>query len=438
MAQSHEHTHEGFDIEVEHVAPCVAKISLRVSPEEFQKNRRVALQAVAKRTRMKGFRPGKAPMAVLEREYGEAVNRDVVQHLLNHGFDHAVRDHELRPALQPRVDIDAIEASPEAGLTHEFEVYLRPTIELKDVKGLRVEGQPTTVEDEEVDQTIESLRGQQARTEPAGDDGLPEDGMAVARIAYTVEGADAPALEREGVRISPQSAPPGLEPEAFAKEMTGAKEGETKSFELTIPEDFPEEDARGKQGSCVLEIKEAFQMVPATDENLAELLQVESMDEVRAKVRERMEEGKASQEQARIENELLETLLNDHPMELPEALVDQQTEARLAEQRQGLEGQGLEGEELDQRVDAMRDEIRSSSEKALRAIYLIEEIAKTHELRVEAPDFQGEFESIAERNGVPLDEVRKYYQEEGLFQQLGMELLERKVRSFLRESADIA
>ena len=437
MAHSHDHKHDGLDVEVEHTGPCTAKISLRVTPEEFQKNRRVALQTMAKRTRMKGFRPGKAPMAILEREYGEAINKDVIQHLLNHGFDHAVRSNELRPAMQPRVDIDAIEATPEEGLTHEFEVFLRPTVELGEVKGLSVEGQSTHVEDDEIQHAIEDLRRQQSRPEPADEEGLPEDGMAVARIAYQVDGQDEPALEREGVRLSPQAPPPGVEAEAFQKELTGSKEGDLHSFKLTIPDDFPEEDARGKDATCVIEVKEAFKIRQASDEELCELLEVENFEDFQAKVRERMEISKKDQEQHRIENELLEKLLTDHPMELPGPLVEQQTEARLGELQKNLEQQGLEGEELEKRLESERDEARNTSEKALRAIYLIEEIAKTHELRVDAPDFQAEFESIAERNGVPLEEVRKYYQEENLFQQLAMELLERKVRSFLRESADI-
>lgn len=433
----HGHEHQGLDIQVERTGPCQARVSLRVTAEEFQKSRKAALSNVAKRTRRKGFRPGKAPLAILEREFGPAVDRDVVQHFLNHAMDSAVKEHELRPALQPRVDVDAIEASVEKGFEHTFEVHLRPTVELGQVQGLAVERRPTSVTDEEVAGAIEDLRGQQSRPEPAGETGLPADGMAVARLAYLVDGETEPALEREGLRLSPKSPPPGVTPEAFEAAMTGAREGDERRFELTIPEDFPAPEARGRAGTCLVQVKEAFRMRPASDEELCELLQAADRAELDAKVRERMEEVRARQEEQRVENELLERLLADHPMELPEPVVVSQVEARLAEQRQSLESQGLSGTALEERLEQERGGLRSSSEKALRAIYLMEEIAKRHELRVAAEDFAAEFERIAERNAVPLEEVRKYYREEGLFQQLALELLERKVRSFLRESADI-
>ena len=437
MPHDHEHHHEGFDVQVERTGPCQARISLRVTPAEFQKSRRAALSNVAKRTRMKGFRPGKTPPAVVEREYGSAVDRDVVQHFLNHAFDSAVKEHELRPALQPRVDVESIGASAEKGFEHSFEIWLRPTIELGQVKGLSVEGRSTAVSPEEVAGAIEDLRRQQSRPEPAGEGGLPADGMALVRLAYVVDGPSEPALEREGLRLSPKSPPPGVAPEDFEKAMTGAREGEERRFELTIPDDFPAEEARGKTGACVVTVKEAFRMRPASDEELCELVQAADRADLEAKVRERMEEARARQEEQRIENVLLEKLIEAHPMELPEPVVENQVEARLTELRQGLEAQGLAGEALEQRLTDEQKELRSSSEKALRAVYLMEEIAKRNELRVGAEDFAAEFQRIAQRNSVPLEDVRKYYREEGLFQQLALELLERKVRSFLRESADI-
>ncbi len=434
---AHDHAHEGFDIQVERTGPCQARISLKVSPEEFRKSRRSALEHMARRTRRKGFRPGKTPLSMLEKEFGSAVDRDVVQHFLNHAFDDAVKHHDLRPALQPRVDVDAIRASPAEGFEHAFEVVLRPTIELGQVVGLSVERQPTEVSDEDVARTLEEVRRQQARTEPAGDAGLPEDGMALARLSYVVDGEEEPALEREGLRLSPQAPPPGVEAEAFKAALVGAKAGDERRFPLTIPDDFPEEAARGKQGACVVEVKEAFAIRVATDEELCESLEVPDRAALEAKVRERMQEAREAQERTRIETALLEQLLEAHPMELPEALVVNQVAARAEELRASLTQQGLAEEALEERLAQEQPELRQSSEKALRAVYLMEEVAKKHELTVRAEDFAAEFEQIAQRNRVPLDDVRKYYREEGLLQQLALELLERKVRSFLRESADI-
>jgi FKBP-type peptidyl-prolyl cis-trans isomerase (trigger factor) len=117
--------------------------------------------------------------------------------------------------------------------------------------------------------------------------------------------------------------------------------------------------------------------------------------------------------------------------------LEDQTRARMAELRESLSAQGVVGEEIEERLAAEERRVLAETQRALRALYLMEAIAAKHELQVQQADLLTELRAIAERNGAPLDEVRKYYQEQGLFGQLAMELMERKVRSFLREAADI-
>ena len=441
MAASHQdhsdHHHPGLDVELERTGPCRAKISFEVSAEEFAKGRAQALKALAGRTRFKGFRPGKAPMALLEREYGDAVNRDVAEHFLNDAFSRALKEHNLQPATRPRVDLDDVQPKTGEGFSLSFEVTLRPDFELGQVRGIEVDRQPTSVDDEEVAQALEDVRRQHARPEPAGDEGLAADGMTVVKLVLLAEGEEEPVVERDGVRLSPKSAPSGVDPKLYEKEMIGAKPGDTRSFTLEYPEDFPEEAARGKKGTCEITLNEVFAFQVPNDEELQRVFEVEDADGLNAAIRSRMETARAEQEEQRIETELLSKLIDAHPMELPEDLVEQQAEARLSELRENLEGQGLSEEERGTRMAQEEPGARDASRRALSAMYLIEEIAKAEELQISSEDVAQEFEAIAKRNGVSLDEVRKYYQEEGLLQQLGMELMERKVRSFLRSSADI-
>jgi len=434
---SHEHAHPGLEVTVDRTGPCSAKVKLEVSPEEYRRSREQGLRSIASRSRMKGFRPGKVPLHVVERQYGAEVDRDLLQHFLNHALERAVKEHELRPAASPRIDMEALKADGETGLSHEFELFLRPDIELGKVKGLQVEAQPTEVGEEEIDAAIEDLRQRQSKLEPAGDDGLGENGVAVTRLEYRVEGTDEPIVSREGIRMNTKSAPRGVDVELFEKAITGAKQGEERTFDVAYPEDFPEESVRNRKGSCTVSLLEVHRIEPASDEELHAALEVEGAEAFRAEVRKRLEEARAQAEEARIENELIEQVLAAHPIEVPQPLVEAQADAKAAELRTGLAEQGLSEEEIQTRVDEERPRTLEASEKALRAVYLMEEIAKRENVLVEEADVLEELGRIAERNGVGVDEVRKYYQEEGLFQQLGLELLERKVRSLLRSSADI-
>lgn len=435
---THEHAHPGLEVEVEHTGPCTATVRFTVSPEEYARTRDRGLKQVSQRTRMKGFRPGKMPRAILEKHFGAEVDREAVQHFLNHAYDVAIRDHELRPAAHPRVDLESI-AAPAAGtpLEHRFEVWLRPQVQLGDYRGIPVEPRPTEVDDEELERTLEDVRRQNARPEPAGDEGLAEDGMAVCRVAFLVEGRDEPVLEREGLRLGPRTTPAGVEEESYRQGMIGAKAGETREFPLVIPESFPEEAVRGAQGTCRIVLDQVYRIVLATDDELARMLKVEGPDALREEVRTRIRAAKEDQERHRIESEILERLIAEHPMDLPQPLLEAQAEARVEELRQSLTEQGFPAEEVEERLAEERAQALEGSARAMRAVYLMEEIAKVEGIQVTAPDLEAEMRSIAERNETDLDEVRKYYRQEGLVQQLALELLERKVRSFLREAADI-
>ena len=437
MAHDHDHDHEGFDVQVERTGPCIATVRFTVSAAEHQKARRRGMKNYARQTRMKGFRPGKVPPHMIEKQYGSEIDRAVIEHFVQHAFEHAVKNNELRPAATPQVDMESIEASKDADWSHEFEVLLRPEVKLGEIEGLSIESGAIEVGDEELEATLANIRREMSVPEPAGEAGLPIDGMAVCKLAFLREGVDEPVLERDGIRLNPKSAPKGIDEEKFEEEMTGAKEGESRTFEFEFPDDFPDEESRGSKGKCRIELTEAFKIVPPEDARVFAEFKVEDEAGLNEAIRGRILDSKRDQENQRIETALLAQLMERNPMELPGPLVADQVEHRVEQLRQELGSQGLEGAELDERLDAERASAAESAERGLRAVYLIEEIARQKSLQVGEQDFEAEFAAIAVRNGVEPDQVRKYYQEEKLLQQLGIELLERKVRGFLRESADI-
>lgn len=431
------HSHPGLSVAVERTGPCLATVRFEVTPEEFQRTRARGLQNVSRNTRMKGFRPGKTPRKVVEKQFGPQIELEAKKHFLNDAYNHAVRDNELRPASHPRVDLADIRIGEDGGLKHEFEVLLRPDVELGEYKGVSVESRPTTVDDDEVAGAVEDLRRHQARPERTETEPLQADGMALCKVTFLAEDGSTELLERDGIRMSPKTVPTGVDPEAFEKAMIGAKEGEEVDVEITFPDEFPNEAARGATGTCRVALEEVYRVVTPSDEELFRTFEVEDMDGLRAALRERIEEHKASNERHRVENEILDRVLESHPMEIPEALVDDQADAKVAELRSQLEEEGLDPEELEQRLAEERQRAFAASHRAMRAIYLMEEIAKAEGIQVREEDLLDELREIASRNRTEVDEVRKYYREQGLLQQLALELLERKVRSFLRESADI-
>jgi len=172
-------------------------------------------------------------------------------------------------------------------------------------------------------------------------------------------------------------------------------------------------------------------------EELFTLFEVEDEAALNESIREKIGEAKADQEKSRIETELIGQLVETHPMELPETMVEQQTNARIKQYEEGLEKQGLSEDVVAKESENHAATARDGAEKGIRSLFLIQAIAEKEELLVNREEMMAEFDTIATRNQTTRDEVQKYYEENQMVDQMALEILERKVRGFLRENANI-
>jgi trigger factor len=422
-------------ITVEKLGPCQARVAFTVPSDEFQGALRRAVGEAGRNVRMKGFRPGHVPPQVIERQFGREIRRGTVEDFIRKAFERAVEENQLKVVGHPRVDLDAIQPLEGADWSHEFEVSLRPDISLSEYKGLEIESELEPVLDQEVESAIGSLKAQQAHPEPAGEAGLPSDGLALVKIEWLL-GSDV-VLSRDGLRISPEAPTPGCEPQAFQSAMTGARDGQVREVAMTIPEDFEREELRGKPGLCRITVAQAYRMVPATDEEVRRILSAQDDADLKVKIRAKIEDAKIEREQARIENALLGKLLDSHTIELPEAMLEQQADARLLDLARELEAAGTPKDSIPEQVEGQREGARQAASRGLKALFLVQTIAEKENLLVSREDLRGELAAIAARNGVSIEEVGEYYKKNNLFDQMAIEILERKVREFLRKNARI-
>lgn len=436
-----------MEVTVLKLGPCQARVSFTVPSEEFQGQVRRALGEAGRSIRMKGFRPGHVPPQVIEKQIGPQVRRDAIEHFVRAAYERAVEENALKVVGTMGTDVAGLQVIEGADLAHQFEISLRPEIELGEYKGLAIESELEPVMDAEIASALESFKVQQAHPEPAGEEGLPLFGLALAKVQW-LAGPGGPAglsgtsgddvvLERDGLRLSPETPTPGVEPEAFQKALLGAKDGDTRELQMTFPPDFDREELRGKHGRCRVIVTQAYRMVPPTEDEVRKVFGAEDDASLQRAVRARIEEAKREREQTRVEAALLERLLAAHPFDLPEPLLDQQTESRVAGLRRELEQVGTPAERIEEQVQSRRDAARDAASKGLRALFLVQAIAERESLLVSHEDLRKELEVIAARNGVPIEEVAEYYKQNSLYDQMAIEILERKVRKFLRENAQI-
>ena len=424
-----------MEVTVDKSAACEAQVSFSVPSDEFEAAYKHALNHAAAGVRLKGFRPGKVPGHMLEKQFGERARQETIQHFLNQAYQQAVQENELTPAAHPKIDLEGMEFEKGDAFAHSFSLHLRPSFELEDYRGLQIEGGSLDVSEEEIDGAITDLRRQRATPEPAGEDGLPEDGMAPAKVTIMHDGEEVEA--KSDLRVSPQTPMQGVDPEEFKKALTGGKEGDEIELAFTFPEGFVRPELSGKEGVAKIELGAPLRILLATDEDLWKLLAVEDAESFRDKVAVEIGKAKEEQDMARIETELIERLVEGHPMELSEGMVAEQAAARIESMKGELAEQGVGEEEIAAQLEGQDAAAREAAERGLRALFLIEAIAKEEDLQVQQPDVLAEMQSIAKRNNASFDDVKEYYQQEGLLNQMVMELQERKVRSFLREHAEV-
>jgi trigger factor len=423
------------EITVEKTGPCAASVTLSVPAEEFTGAYQNGLKSAASQVKMKGFRPGKVPSQVVERQHGEAVRTEVLEGFVRDGFQRAVKDNDLRPLGSPRVPRDSFNLEDDGSFKLDFEVQLKPEFALPEYKDQSIESELEPVLDQELEATLVDLRRQHSTPEPAGDDGLEAGGMALCDLKW-LHGEEV-VLERSGLRLGLDTPPPGVEEEAWAEAFTGKTNGDEAEVAITLPDTVEQEAARGQEGVCHVTIKEAFKMIPPTDEDVRGLLALDEDGDIETTVRERIGDAKREAENSRIEGALLERLIDAVEMDLPETMVEEQLAGREHEMTHQMEEQGMAEEQIKESIESNRDTAREQVAKGLKALFLVESLAEAEDLLVTGPELKEEFEQIANRNQASVEEVTKYYQENNLVQQMAVEVLERKVRLFLREAATV-
>ena len=425
-----------MDITVEKSSACLAKISFTVPSADLEREVERALKNVGSRTQMKGFRPGKVPMHVLEKSYGKEVRRETVQNYVREAYEKAVKDEELRPAAHPDITGEQLEVLIGTDLKLDFDLCLRPDIELGDLKGLEIRVPKIEIGDDELDHALEDVKNRQSSAVKAEEgEGLEEKGMALAKMTFML-GAEV-LNEREGMRVGPEQPLPGIDPEAYKQALIGAEVGAEIELPMVFSDDFPEEKARGESGTCCLVLSEIYRIVPPDEEAMFKMFEAEDETGMRENALKRLAEAKNEQRNQMVETQLLEQVLSLHPMELPIPLVEKQVAARVQTLTEELANQGVPTEEAQERISSESETGYETASKSLSALYLVEAIGQKEELQISDEDMKAELQSIAQRNNAPLETVRDYYRDQNLFPQLATELLEKKVRVFLRENATI-
>ena len=427
--------------ELEDIAKYRVKLRVDVDPEDAKPVLDLAYQHVAEQVSIPGFRKGKVPRKIIDQQVGrEAVMREFLEHALPTFYIRAAREHALAPISDPEfeeVEFDDIEGS---GLRFSATVDVRPRVEFSesDYKGLRVERPAAQVSESEVDEQLERLRERFAELEVVGRNASPGD-FVVADIRSYVHDKEVPEVSGQDVlyEVGSEALVPELD-----KELDGARPGDILKLNATLPEGMG--DLGGQEVSLSVIVKEVkTKRLPELDEEFARTAsEFDSLDGLRADIRAKLGELKKAQGDAALRDAALQALVGKvEDIELPEQLVDRESESRVNAVRERAEQQGssLEAvlqaggvDELEFRADA-----RSHALRAIRADLALEGVARAEEIRVSDEDLDKVVEAIAKDVGRSAKDVRRQLESTGQMTSVAGDIIRDRALDLVVQHAEV-
>ncbi len=393
---------------VEQLSPTRVRINVEVPFTELEPDFDRAFKQLAQQVRLPGFRPGKAPRKLLEARIGRgAVLEQVVNDALPSRYSEAVTTSEVRPLGQPDIEVTKLEDGEE--LVFTAEVDIRPEITIPDLEALKIEVDPIEVSDDDVDAELQNLRARFGTLK--GVERPVEDGDFVSvDLSASVDGTDVPDAKTEGLSHEVGS---GQLIEGLDEALVGLKEGETKVFTTTLAAG----EHAGDEAQVTVTVKSVKEReLPEPDDEFAQLAsEFDTIDELKASLKDQVERVKRVQQAEQIRDKALETLLDQTEVPLPEKIVQAQIDDTVHNAihnldhdedafAKALEAQGSSREEFDK-------DNKENAERAVKTQLVMDAIADQLNVQVGQNDLTERLVLMSRQYGLEPQQLLQYLQE---------------------------
>jgi trigger factor len=416
------------------------KVSAQVTAEEAKPLLDLAYRHLAGSINVPGFRKGKAPRKVVEAHVGRgAVLQEFLEHALPEFYYRALREHELAPIADPEFDDVQVAEVEASGLSFTAMVDVRPRISFteEDYKGIRIERPVASVTEAEVDEQLDRLRERFAELETVGHPARKGD-YVLADIRSYVHEEEVPELTGQDVlyEVGTEAMVPELD-----RELEGARRGDILKLNATLPERFGER--AGQEVAFQVLVKEIkSKRLPALDDDFAKTAsEFDTLEDLRGDVREKLRRLKEAQTDARIRDEALRLISEKVTADLPDKLIDQETESRVQSARQRAELQGTTLEAVLQASDIeelqFRSDARSHATRAVKADLALEAVARAEGIRVADEELERAVQALAREVGRNPKEVRRSLDRTGQITSLAGDIIRDKALGVVVEHAEV-
>jgi len=410
-------------MEVTELGPVKRAIKIEVPPEIVNQEFEKVYIDIKRQAHIPGFRPGKAPIAMLEKRYGKMAEQDVTQRLVPDYYQRAIKEAKVSPVTVDIPPMERIKAKRNSSLTFTATVEIKPFIELRDYRppnpiSLKIDAR--TISEKDVDGAIDRFREQQARLEAAPSGTTLADGLfAVVSLQGNVDGQPIDGSKKEGHlhQVGSQEEVLGL---TIDDTIKGKKEGETVELEQVYPPSHPDERLAGKTVVFSITIQGVKQKnLPTLDDEFAkDCGPYESLAQFKEKVQSELENALKRDIEDGYKDQVIERLSSMHHFDIPDVLVDREVRAMvrqrlMEEQRKQAGNTSLDQQYWEKEVNRIQQDSTPEAKRRVKLGLVLEAIADKEGVTVGEQDIQAEITKLAQGLQLPVEEIQKMVESGG-------------------------
>jgi trigger factor len=404
-------------LEVTKLGPVKRAIKIEVPEDAVNKEFDRVYTDLKRQVRIPGFRPGKAPLAMLEKRYAKAAEQDVIQRLVPDYYHRAMKEADVSPVLVEIPPLERMKAQRNTTLTFTATVEIKPKFELRDYRPpnpISLKPDPRTISDEEVDKALENLRESQARVDAAPSGTVLDEGLfAVVNIEGLLDGEPVEGSKKDGHLQKVGSNEPVLGIK-IDEALMGKTEGQTAEVIQEYPATHPDERLAGKSVTFRISIIGVKQKnVPALDDEFAkDCGPYETVQALKDKVRTELENSLKRAIEEGHKDQIIERLVEMHHFDLPEVLVDREVKAmvrqRLMEEQRKKGGSHPPDDQAywEAEVKRLQQDLAPDAKKRVKLALVLEAIADKEGISISEQEIQEEITKLAQSLQIPVENIQ--------------------------------
>jgi trigger factor len=424
-------------VEMRDIGPCKKHIKVTVERASIEGRLDEKYSELVKDSVVPGFRRGKAPRRVIERQFHKSVADQVRDEVLMASLQQLSEEQDVAALSQPDIDPNSIEIPKEGPLIYEFDVEVRPQFDLPNYKGLKIRRPARTFTDEDVDREIRRILTPYGQL-------VPKEGGAVQLEDYVIADMTTQAGDRVigsakevTLRVEPRLAFRDGVAERFGEQLVGARAGDTRRVDITLSDRAADAALRGRTVQATVEVKDVKHMrLPGLTHEFLHTFGVHSEEQLREQVLALLGRRLEYQQRQAARQQVLAQIAAAATWDLPQDLLMRQARRAMARRVMEMKEGGMSEEEIRGQQRLLQQDTLRSTAVALKEHFVLQKIAETEKIDVEQDEIDAAIEALADRSNESPRRVRAQLQKEDMLEPLAIEIIERKVLDLILEHAE--